>query len=67
MGVQPPSPAGGAGSQREAEHPGDEAPAGSTGTAPAVCRRCGGSGRWQGAACPDCGGTGHVTQGVGGG
>jgi DnaJ-class molecular chaperone len=48
-------------------HPGDEAPAGATGTAQAVCRRCGGSGRWQDRPCPDCGGTGKIVQGVGGG
>ena len=46
--------------------PGDEAPAGTPGTAEAVCRRCGGSGRDAGETCPDCNGTGKVTQGVGG-
>jgi DnaJ-class molecular chaperone len=66
-GVQPPSPEDGAGAQRVPMHPGDEAPDGATGTAQAVCRRCGGSGRWQDRPCPDCGGTGKIVQGVGGG
>jgi hypothetical protein len=48
-------------------HPGDEAAAGTPGTGEAVCRRCGGSGQWQGKACPDCDGTGKVTEGIGGG
>jgi len=46
--------------------PGDEAPAGSAGTGENVCRRCGGSGKVQGATCPECNGSGTVTVVVGG-
>ena len=52
--------------ETEPMSPGDEAPAGTPGTAPTVCRACGGSGRLDGAACPECDGTGQVTVGVGG-
>jgi DnaJ-class molecular chaperone len=34
-------------------------------SAPAICRRCKGTGRLNGAACPDCDGTGFVTVLVG--
>jgi len=46
--------------------PGDEAPPGTPGTAPNVCRRCGGSGRIESGPCPDCAGTGQVNVGIGG-
>lgn len=46
--------------------PGDEAPAGSTGTGENVCRRCGGTGKLPEAACPECKGTGVVTVVIGG-
>lgn len=46
--------------------PGDEAPAGTPGTGENICRRCGGSGKADGASCPDCGGTGKITTGIGG-
>jgi DnaJ-class molecular chaperone len=46
--------------------PGDEAPAGTTGTGENVCPRCGGSGKLGASACPDCEGTGKVTVGIGG-
>jgi hypothetical protein len=46
--------------------PGDEAPAGTTGTGETVCPRCGGSGKLGASACPDCEGTGKVTVGIGG-
>ena len=46
--------------------PGDEAPEGTPGTGPAVCRRCGGSGRIGGQSCPECQGTGQVNVGIGG-
>jgi hypothetical protein len=46
--------------------PGDEAPAGSTGTGENVCRRCGGSGKVDGGQCPECKGTGVVTVVIGG-
>jgi hypothetical protein len=48
-------------------HPGDEAAPGAPGAGESVCRRCGGSGRDQGAPCPECGGTGKVIEGIGGG
>ena len=46
--------------------PGDEAPEGTPGTAPNVCRGCGGSGRLDGGVCPQCQGTGQVNVGIGG-
>lgn len=46
--------------------PGDEAPAGTPGTAPNVCRMCGGTGVVDGKTCAECDGTGQVTTGVGG-
>ena len=46
--------------------PGDEAPAGTPGTGPDVCPRCGGSGRIDGGPCPECDGTGQVNVGIGG-
>jgi hypothetical protein len=47
--------------------PGDEAAAGTPGSGEAVCHRCGGSGRVDGAMCPTCGGSGKVVRGIGGG
>jgi RecJ-like exonuclease len=48
--------------------PGDEAPAGTRGTGPAVCQTCLGKGKVQaGKVCPTCNGTGEVIQGIGGG
>jgi len=47
--------------------PGDEAPAGTSGTGEKVCPDCGGSGRRASGACPTCGGTGKITAAVGGG
>jgi hypothetical protein len=46
--------------------PGDEAPAGTSGTGENVCPRCGGSGKLANADCPMCQGTGKVTSGIGG-
>jgi DnaJ-class molecular chaperone len=47
--------------------PGDEAPAGTTGTGETLCRSCGGTGRSDdGKPCPECGGTGKITAGIGG-
>jgi DnaJ-class molecular chaperone len=49
-------------------NPGDEAPAGTTGTGESVCARCRGSGKIDSQqTCPDCAGTGKVIEGVGGG
>ena len=48
------------------QSPGDEAPVGTRGTGPTVCRRCGGSGRVAGLPCPECDGTGQVNVGIGG-
>jgi DnaJ-class molecular chaperone len=31
-----------------------------------VCRKCGGTGRSDGATCPDCDGTGKITTPIGG-
>lgn len=45
--------------------PGDEAPAGTPGTAENVCPECGGSGRRDGEACAACGGSGKVLVNVG--
>lgn len=49
--------------------PGDEVPPGTPGSAEAICRACGGSGRNEadGKTCPECEGTGKVQVGVGGG
>ena len=47
-------------------NPGDETPAGSSGTGEGICRECGGSGRMGEAVCPSCAGSGKVTVGVGG-
>ena len=46
--------------------PGDEAIAGSPGTAENICRLCGGTGIDQGQACIECEGSGHVTTAIGG-
>ena len=46
--------------------PGDEAPAGTPGTGPTVCPRCGGSGKLAGKSCPECEGSGQVNVGIGG-
>ena len=48
-------------------NPGDEAAAGTPGTAEGICRDCGGSGQLSGASCIACGGTGKVTVGLAGG
>ncbi|MDG3444222.1 hypothetical protein [Nitrospirillum amazonense] len=40
---------------------------GTPGAGENICRRCGGTGRVDGAPCPDCGGTGRVVTPVGGG
>ena len=53
-------------SSPEPMSPGDEAPAGTPGTAPNVCRKCGGTGTVEGRPCPECEGTGQVNTGVGG-
>lgn len=45
--------------------PGDEDEPGAPQTAEAVCPRCAGQGRIDGADCPDCGGTGVITAIVG--
>ncbi|MEO5660010.1 MAG: hypothetical protein ABIQ90_09455 [Polaromonas sp.] len=47
-------------------NPGDEAAAGTPGTAENICRECGGSGRVKNAVCPSCNGSGKVIVGVGG-
>jgi len=39
----------------------DEVKPDTTHSEPAICRRCKGTGRLNGAACPDCDGTGFVT------
>jgi len=44
----------------------DEVPEGTPYAAENICRRCGGSGKADGAACPDCKGTGKVLTPVGG-
>jgi hypothetical protein len=61
------TPAGGS-APPETPHlrPGDEAPAGTPGTAENTCRKCGGSGTFEDRPCPDCEGTGLVTTGIGG-
>jgi DnaJ-class molecular chaperone len=41
--------------------PGDEVPPGTPQSGEAMCRKCGGSGRIDGAPCRDCAGTGRVT------
>jgi RecJ-like exonuclease len=46
--------------------PGDEAPEGTPGTGPTVCRRCSGTGRIGAGPCPECQGTGQVNVGIGG-
>ncbi len=46
--------------------PGDQAPAGTTGTGEDVCPQCGGTGRLGASACPNCQGTGKVIVGIGG-
>jgi DnaJ-class molecular chaperone len=46
--------------------PGDEAPAGTSGTGENVCRRCGGTGRTDTGVCPECLGSGMVIEGIGG-
>ncbi|HEU4620769.1 MAG TPA: hypothetical protein VFS42_00965 [Burkholderiaceae bacterium] len=45
---------------------GDEAPAGSQGTAENVCPVCHGSGTLAGKPCVECDGTGRITVGIGG-
>jgi hypothetical protein len=47
-------------------NPGDEAAPGTPGTAEALCRQCGGSGRVRNGACPNCGGSGRVVKAIGG-
>jgi hypothetical protein len=47
-------------------NPGDEAPPGTPGTAEAVCRDCGGTGRIGASTCPKCGGGGKVIKVIGG-
>jgi DnaJ-class molecular chaperone len=47
--------------------PGDEAPAGTTGTGESICRECGGTGLTGETKCANCGGTGKVIVGLGGG
>jgi DnaJ-class molecular chaperone len=47
--------------------PGDDAPAGTTGTGENICPDCRGTGRKGERACPTCDGTGKVIEGVGGG
>jgi hypothetical protein len=54
------------GSKRAPMSPGDEAPAGTTGTGEDICPDCGGSGQRAGRECPTCQGTGKVTVGIGG-
>jgi hypothetical protein len=46
--------------------PGDEAPAGTSGTGEDICPECGGDGSRDGAECRECAGTGRVVRGVGG-
>ena len=47
-------------------NPGDEAPAGTTGTGEDICPDCAGTGRKDGGACSTCNGTGKVMKGIGG-
>jgi len=63
---QPSGAAGSTPSNRPPMSPGDEAPPGTPGTGPDVCRRCGGSGKVEGRTCPECQGTGQVNVGIGG-
>lgn len=44
----------------------EQVPEGTKGAGENVCRRCGGTGKVEGATCPDCAGTGKVTTPVGG-
>ena len=48
-------------------NPGDEAPAGTPGTAEDICPDCSGSGKKDGSECSTCGGSGRVVEGIGGG
>jgi hypothetical protein len=52
--------------RREPMSPGDQAPAGTTGTGENVCPDCGGTGKRAGGECSTCQGTGKVTVGIGG-
>ena len=64
---KPPSDQPGLSSPTQAPmSPGDEAPPGTPGTGPDVCRNCGGSGKLEGRTCPECQGTGQVNVGIGG-
>ena len=47
--------------------PDDEAAAGVLNAGPAVCNKCGGTGKAHGALCPLCGGAGRVMRGIGSG
>ena len=47
-------------------NPGDEAVPGTPGTGENLCRRCNGTGHYDGQPCVECGGTGKVIEGIGG-
>jgi hypothetical protein len=64
----------GDGQQRKREHhtasalrPGDDAAAGTPGTAEAICPDCNGTGLFNDTTCENCDGTGKVVQGLAGG
>ena len=44
----------------------DQVPENTPGAGENICRRCEGSGEWQGEACPECSGSGTVWTPVGG-
>ena len=46
-------------------NPGDEEPPGTPQTGEHFCRKCGGSGTYEGVPCADCGGTGRVIVDIG--
>jgi DnaJ-class molecular chaperone len=47
------------------QNPGDEEPPGTPQTGEHFCRKCKGSGTFDGAPCQDCGGTGRVIVDIG--